>query len=116
MKKIKKPWGYEIWLAHTKRYLGKIILIRKGHRLSRQYHRLKQETLYTDRGRYIMEIGNKKRIIKETESLTINPGIVHRMHAKFGDVRLIEVSTPHPKDVVRIEDDYGRADKNKIRD
>ena len=41
---IEKPWGHEeIWAA-TSRYAGKILFIKKGHRLSRQYHNVKEET------------------------------------------------------------------------
>ena len=38
MKKIDKPWGHEIIWAETKDYIGKIIHINPGHRLSLQYH------------------------------------------------------------------------------
>ena len=108
MKTVKKPWGREIWWAFTNKYVGKILIIKKGHRLSKQYHRKKHETIYTDKGKYIMEIKGKKRIVREGESIVVKPGTVHRMHAKFCDIKLLEVSTPEIHDVVRIEDDYGR--------
>ena len=38
-----KPWGREIWFAHTEKYAGKILEIAKGHRYSLQYHEKKQE-------------------------------------------------------------------------
>lgn len=108
MKIVKKPWGCEIWFAHTKKYVGKILIIKKGCRLSKQYHNFKHETLYTDKGKYVMEINGRKRIINKGQSVVIPPKTIHRMHAKFGNVKLIEVSTPQVQDVVRIEDDYGR--------
>jgi mannose-1-phosphate guanylyltransferase len=114
MKKLKvvdKPWGCEIWFAQQKKYVGKILIIKKGHRLSKQYHKVKHETLYTDKGKYIMEINGKKLIVKEGESIVVPPKTVHRMYAKYGDIKLIEVSTPEVWDVVRLEDDYGRAKK-----
>lgn len=40
-----KPWGHEIRFAQNDKYLGKILYIKKGHRLSRQYHELKDETI-----------------------------------------------------------------------
>ena len=47
---ITKPWGYELVLAHTDKYVGKILFIEKGHRLSKQYHEIKDETLYVLEG------------------------------------------------------------------
>ncbi|MEW6558153.1 MAG: cupin [Elusimicrobiota bacterium] len=108
MKIVKKPWGKEVWFAHTKKYVGKLLFIKKGHRLSKQYHRIKHETLYTLKGRYIMEFGNSKKIMNEGTVIVIPHKKTHRMFAKFCDVTLIEVSTPQVRDVVRLEDDYGR--------
>ena len=109
LKKILKPWGWELWFAHSKHYVGKIILVRKGHRLSRQYHRYKHETIYSDLGRWVLEIGSRKRVMKPGDSAVIKPGLVHRFCAPYEDVRLLEVSTPQVKDVVRLEDDYART-------
>lgn len=111
MKIVEKPWGKEIWFAVTKKYVGKILIVRKGHRMSKQYHKIKDETHYCDKGKYIMELGRKKLIIKEGDTVRIKPGTVHRIYAKYGDIKIIEVSTPHLKDRVRIEDDYGRQQK-----
>jgi len=93
-KKVAKPWGWELWFAHSENYVGKVIFVRKGHRLSRQYHRFKHETVYAHKGTWILEIAGKKK---------------HRFTAPLEDAWLIEVSTPQVKDVVRLEDDYGRA-------
>ena len=108
VKRVAKPWGHEIWYAQAPRYVGKILVINKGHRLSRQYHRFKHETLYADRGRFILELNGRRRLMKPGTAVVVRPGDVHRMHARFEDVRIIEVSTPQLKDVVRLEDDYGR--------
>lgn len=107
--KIIKPWGWEFWFAHTKHYVGKVIFIKKGHRLSLQLHRKKHETIYTDKGSWLLLIGAKKRRMKKGDFAVIAPGIVHRFCAPYGSVRLLEVSTPQVKDVVRLEDDYGRS-------
>ena len=108
IKIVKKPWGSETWYANTKKYVGKILFIKKGYRLSKQYHRKKHETMYTLEGKYIMELNGRNKIIKKGQSITVKPRMVHRMYAKFGDVRLLEVSTPEIWDVVRLDDDYGR--------
>lgn len=114
IKTVLKPWGKEIWFAHTKKYVGKILIIKKGKRLSRQYHKVKHETLYTDKGKYILELGSdgsKKKIMKPGDVFVVAPKTIHRMFAKYGDVRIIEVSTPELWDVVRLQDDYGRSGK-----
>lgn len=111
VKVIKKPWGKEIWFAVTKKYVGKILIVKKGHRTSKHYHKIKDEIHYCDKGKYIMELSRKKIIVKEGDSIRIKPGVIHRVCAKYEDIKLIEVSTPHLKDCVRIEDDYGRKSK-----
>ena len=108
-KKVMKPWGWESWFAQSKQYVGKIIFIKKGHRLSLQYHRRKHETVYADQGSWLLILGRKSRRMQPGDIAVIPPGRVHRFCAPYGDVRLLEVSTPQVKDVVRIEDDYGRS-------
>ncbi len=108
IKKVQKPWGWELWFARSAQYVGKIIHIRKGHRLSKQYHRFKHETVYTQRGVWVLELENKKRRMTPGTFAVIAPKRVHRFTAPYGDVDLLEVSTPQVKDVVRLEDDYGR--------
>jgi mannose-1-phosphate guanylyltransferase len=115
MKRVNKPWGWEAWFAHTSKYVGKIIFVRKNHRLSKQYHRFKHETIYTDKGRWVLELGKRKIVMKPGMSAVIPTGVVHRFTAPFQDVRLLEVSTPQVKDVVRLEDDYGRGKAEKKR-
>ena len=105
---VKKPWGQEDIFADSGLYLGKVLTINKGHKLSLQYHRKKHETLYVLRGRCLMEIRGKKRFYKAGEAVAIPPGTLHRFCAPVGKVTLLEVSTYHPDDTVRVKDDYGR--------
>jgi mannose-6-phosphate isomerase-like protein (cupin superfamily) len=108
-RKVAKPWGWELWFARSRHYVGKIIFIRKGHRLSRQYHRRKHETIFSETGRWLLEIGPRRRVMKPGDFAVIPPRRVHRFCAPFENVRLLEVSTPQVTDVVRLEDDYGRG-------
>ena len=112
MKIVQKPWGREIWVAHTDKYALKIIEINKGTRSSLQYHVKKHEHIFVDRGVLEMEWENESG---QMETLTLNPGDVvenrpGRKHRAIAveDVRLLEVSTPELDDVVRVEDDYHR--------
>ena len=107
--KVKKPWGWELWFAQSKHYVGKIIFVKKGHRLSKQYHRYKHETVYAQDGVWVLELSEQKIRMTPGKAMAIRPGVVHRFTAPYEDVHLIEVSTPQTKDVVRLEDDYGRS-------
>jgi len=112
---IDKPWGYELLLAHTDKYVGKILFIEKGHRLSKQYHKVKDETLYILEG--VLTLLTNDSEYSETHqpgiSIHIPPGTIHRLEAHHGDVRILEVSTPELDDVVRLADDYKREQKNE---
>lgn len=108
---VNKPWGSETIWAETKDYVGKFLEINANHKLSRQYHEIKEETLYMISGELLLELGdeNNLTIVKLTpgDSFHIQPGTIHRMVA-ITDCVLAEVSTPHLQDVVRLQDDYGR--------
>ena len=65
--RVDKPWGYEIWYAWTDRYVGKILHVRRGHRLSLQYHREKDETSYVLRGRLLLTTGPTEDRLSVTE-------------------------------------------------
>jgi mannose-6-phosphate isomerase len=109
MKKIEKPWGHEIIWAETKDYVGKILFIKANHRLSKQYHEVKEETVYVVSGfLYNYDENDQVTQIVPGQSLHVVPGQVHRFAAGDLDVELVEVSTPHLQDVVRISDDYFR--------
>ena len=107
-----KPWGHEVRWAVNDKYLGKLLHINKGHRLSLQYHREKDETIYVLDGILVLEIGPKSNVIKVImhpgSYRRIEPGTIHRFAAPSEGCTLIEVSTPEIDDVVRLEDDYGR--------
>ncbi len=106
-KVVEKPWGREIWLAHEGEYAGKILEVKKGSRLSLQYHKRKKETMYILEGEIILILNDKKNEMRVGDSITINPGDKHRVEA-LDDTKIIEVSTPELDDVVRLKDDYGR--------
>ena len=110
---IDKPWGNELVFAHTDRYAGKILFINKGHKLSRQYHKSKDETILVLNGVLVLELGSDDKIteiqLNEGHAFRIEAGVVHRFCARYGEVKLVEVSTPELGDVVRVEDNYGRA-------
>ena len=112
-RKIEKPWGFELLFAHTPKYAGKLILVKKGHRLSLHYHKEKDETLYVSKGKVLIEIEGSDGQMVQSEAragycLRIPPLTKHRLEA-IEDTTLFEVSTPELEDVERLDDDYGRV-------
>jgi len=111
-RRVDKPWGHELIWAHTDRYVGKLIVIEPGRRLSLQYHERKDEAVLVVRGRLQLELENDAG---ELEWIELGPGEhrripVGRRHrfSAAERVELVEVSTPELDDVVRISDDFGR--------
>lgn len=112
IQRVEKPWGFELIWAKTDGYVGKILHINQGHRLSLQYHRVKEETilLYSGKMNFVFENESgvmEEIILKAGESHHIPVGRKHRMIA-LEDCEVFEVSTPQLDDVVRLEDGYGR--------
>lgn len=116
-----KPWGREIWFAHTDKYAGKILEVKKGHRYSLQYHETKVETQYVVKGKAKFTFCDLKtfeknpqnlqeKILSEGDKIDVKPYTVHRLEA-LEDTAVFEVSSPELDDVVKIEDDYGRSGK-----
>ena len=114
VRRIDKPWGYELIWALTGDYAGKVLFVRAGHSLSLQFHREKDESWYIQSGRAKLELGSSgdavlsEEVIAAGASFRFRPGTVHRVTA-LEDTTILEVSTPQLEDVVRLEDAYGRA-------
>ncbi len=106
-KTVDKPWGREIWYAHTKDYAGKVLEVTAGKRLSLQKHEIKEETLYLLSGHVRLTFGEEQYDWHPGQLVHIPTDTVHRFEA-IEDSVLLEVSTPHLDDVVRLSDDYGR--------
>jgi mannose-6-phosphate isomerase len=113
-RRVDKPWGWELIWADTDLYIGKILFVRAGQSLSLQFHNEKDESWYVESGRAKLELGEAGQAILSTEVIAEGacfhypPGTVHRVTA-VEDTTILEVSTPHLDDVVRLEDQYGRA-------
>ncbi|MDK1291984.1 MAG: cupin domain-containing protein [Actinomycetota bacterium] len=111
--RTEKPWGYELLWSSTPHYAGKIIHINTGKRLSLQYHEQKHESVLVLTGTLLLHLGQGDDahvvVLARGESADIPAGEIHRFEASpDGAVEIIEVSTPHLDDVIRLEDDYNR--------
>ena len=109
MKIIQKPWGHEEVLVKAPFYVVKKLVVKSGHRLSLQYHKIKTESWYILKGTTNIIIGQEPSIGIKGDFIHIPAGTIHRIEAHNNDVTILEVSTPELDDVVvRIEDDYNR--------
>ena len=111
--RVEKPWGWELIWAVADDYVGKVLFVKAGESLSLQFHREKDESWYVQSGRAQLELGDvgqailNSEVIAEGACFRYRPGTVHRITA-LEDTTILEVSTPHLDDVVRLEDRYGR--------
>ena len=115
-RRVDKPWGHELIWAVTERYVGKILVIETGKRLSLQRHEVKDESILIRTGRLRLYLEDDAGVIRETElgpgeHRRIPTGRIHRFEA-IERCELIEVSTPELDDVERLEDDFGREGTN----
>jgi mannose-6-phosphate isomerase len=112
---VPKPWGHETIWAHTDQYVGKILHINAGHALSVQYHDVKDETVFLLSGQLIYRIWENDQPrnveLKIGDAYRVTPHTIHQMEA-ITDCDILEASTPHLDDVVRLEDRYGRQGTN----
>ncbi|OGE37051.1 hypothetical protein A3B45_04035 [Candidatus Daviesbacteria bacterium RIFCSPLOWO2_01_FULL_39_12] len=116
VKRIEKPWGYELhWVEESIPYMGKVLHIDAGKRLSLQTHDQKQESWFLMKGeaKIIWDDQNGNLVETEMESgkgYSCAVGQRHRL-AGITDCDIIEVSTPEIGITHRLEDDYSRPDE-----
>ena len=112
-RRVDKPWGYELIWAVTEIYVGKVLFVKAGESLSLQYHEHKDESWLIQSGRARIELGAvgddalAEEVAGAGAAFHYTPGTVHRITA-VEDTTILEVSTPHLDDVVRLADSYGR--------
>ena len=112
-RRVEKPWGWELIWALTDVYCGKVLFVRAGQSLSLQFHNEKDESWLVQAGRAKIELGAvgesvlKEEVVGPGAAFHYRPGTVHRVTA-LEDTTILEVSTPHLDDVVRLADAYGR--------
>jgi mannose-6-phosphate isomerase len=113
VRRVEKPWGHEIIWACNDLYVGKILHVKAGHKLSVQYHRLKDETIYLLSGtmRYWVKLEGDEEIrpvaVGQGEAFRTRPYTIHYIEA-VTDCDVLEASTPQIDDIVRLQDAYGR--------
>jgi len=74
MKKVDKGWGYELWVANSSKYCGKLLFFNEGKRCSIHYHLIKDETFYLQSGKIILNIWDFDDGLHMKETMTLTPG------------------------------------------
>ena len=113
VRRYEKPWGYEIhWVPEGLPYMGKLLHINEGARLSLQLHDQKRESWFLMGGRAAVIWENNQGEMIQTE---LQPGQgysteIGQKHRLVGltDCDVIEVSTEEIGTTYRLEDDYAR--------
>lgn len=108
---VPKPWGREDWLVVGERIVMKRLVVRSGQRFSLQYHERKEEAWLFLRGRARLTVGEREVTVEPGAVVYIRPGTIHRVEA-LEEVEFVEVSTPELEDVVRLQDDFGRPERD----
>jgi mannose-6-phosphate isomerase len=116
VKRVDKPWGYELhWVPADAPYMGKLLHINAGARLSLQIHDEKSESWFITSGQAKVIWENSTGELIETN---LQPGVGYttklgQKHRLVGvtDCDIIEVSTPELGTTWRLEDDFARPDE-----
>lgn len=106
-----REWGSENLLCLVSgAFMMKELVVRAGCKGGLQYHRLKNECAILVEGQMIIRYSSDGAILQEKiigpgDVVHFPPGTVHQEEA-ITDCRLIECSTPHFNDRVRMEDEF----------
>lgn len=107
-----RVWGKETLLVHSeKKFTMKKLFIKQGQKGGLQYHRLKDEAAFVLSGKIRLRFEAEDGVLEQKDFgpgdfFHFPPGSVHQEEA-LSDVVLLEVSTPHFNDRVRVEEEFG---------
>jgi mannose-6-phosphate isomerase-like protein (cupin superfamily) len=112
MRIVQKPWGHEELLLEAESFTTKNLCIKQGHRLSKQFHPLKDEMMLVAEGvaQIVLQKPTGEYItseIKKGDTVRVKPGTIHRVTA-ITDCVILETSVGDINSIIRLEDDYGR--------
>lgn len=106
-----RPWGEFRQFAHNEPVTVKTILVKKGERLSLQYHAHRSEFWKILKGSPLITIGEEKHTAEAGDEFTVPVHMQHCIEALESDVELLEIArgTFDENDIVRLDDKYGRV-------
>jgi mannose-6-phosphate isomerase len=107
----KKLWGWEDIFAMNEICSVKILNVKSRQKLSLQKHKHREEFWRVVEGECRVWLGNKKIKARAGGEFFIKKGQLHRIEALAKTAKVLEISFGKfdPKDIVRVEDDYGRT-------
>tara|TARA_B100000886_G_scaffold238110_1_gene166849 strand:- start:315 stop:743 length:429 start_codon:yes stop_codon:yes gene_type:complete len=104
----KRDWGEELLLALIPKKISlKLLKIKKGKKGGLQYHRIKNECGFINKGKLLVKYQNNsgkliEKILNKGDVFHFPPGAIHQEQA-ITDCEIIEASTPYFNDRVRVE-------------
>ena len=118
LERVQKPWGEELILDRNGDTVIKVLRIRARRRLSLQFHRRKHESLMLLSGDALLTVGARIDQLGEValrigSHWEIAASVIHRLSAGARGADILEIASRLPddeEDIVRLADDYGRAD------
>jgi len=107
----KRPWGEFRQYTSGAPVTVKTVFVKKGERLSLQYHEMRAEFWKIFSGMPEVTIGDSTVKAKTGDEFFVPKKTNHRIAAVDEDVLFLEIAYGDfdEKDIVRIEDTYGRS-------
>lgn len=115
VRRVEKPWGYELhWVPDGFPYMGKILHLDEGKRMSMQVHDEKQEAFFLFEGEMIALLENvdgelEEFVMEPGKGYIVGRGQKHRLIGGKGGGSVVEASAPESGNTYRTEDDYNRS-------
>lgn len=109
---VKKPWGsFRVVGEWSGKITVKILRVEPGSRLSLQKHLHRREEWLCLSGSALVRVGKGSFKVKVGDWVRVPRNRLHRISSEEG-AEILEVSFGRfsEEDIVRVEDDYGRAD------
>ena len=109
--RVDRPWGYYFNLHEEREVKVKRLTVMDNKRISLQSHSGRDEYWFIVEGKGLMQIGETELGVYPGATIQVLRGETHRVQALGGQLVIIEVQvgTNDEEDIVRYEDDYGRA-------
>jgi mannose-6-phosphate isomerase len=111
-----RPWGAYTVHAEAEDFKVKTLEVQPGQRLSYQKHSRRSEHWFVVGGEGVVTLDGNSIDVRRGDAVDVPAGAAHRIQ-NTGSVPLVFVEVQHgdyfgEDDIVRLDDDYGRAPAN----
>ena len=106
-----RPWGSFDRFTHDELSTVKIVRVAAGKRLSLQRHAKRAEFWRVIEGAGTVTIGDEQKPAAVGDEFEIPTGTLHRLEGGPDGIAVLEIALGQfdESDIVRVEDDFGRA-------